>query len=428
MNKIIVSITVCAALLAGCGRQRPAADPHAGHDHAAHEHTGHEGHDHAAHDHSGHNHEGHDHAGHEGHNHEGHSHAAEVAEPAAEEAHAPDEIIFPAAQAALTDFAVETITPGPFSEVIKTSGQILSAQGDQACLSAPVSGIVSLGGTPLTDGSPVRQGTPLFYISSKNIASGDANAKISATYMKARAEYERMEKLLADRIVSQKEYDAARYEYLQAKAEYDAIAAAQSPRGTAVAAPMTGFVTELSVHDGDFVEMGQVLATVARNRRLELRAEVSQKYYAHLKDIRSASFRTPYGDRMLSLSDMNGRLLSTGQAAASTGYMIPVIFSFDNPGGLVPGSYVEVFLLGAPQGEAMSVPVGAITEQQGFYYVYVQLDEEGYQRRQVTLGPNDGMRVRILSGLKPGERVVTRGAVQVKMAAASGAIPHGHSH
>ena len=74
------------------------------------------------------------------------------------------------------------------------------------------------------------------------------------------------------------------------------------------------------------------------------------------------------------------------------------------------------------------VPITAISEQQGLYYVYVQLDEECYQRREVELGADDGLRVRILSGLEPGERVVTRGAVNLKMASASGAIPHGHEH
>ena len=40
----------------------------------------------------------------------------------------------------------------------------------------------------------------------------------------------------------------------------------------------------------------------------------------------------------------------------------------------------------------------------------------------------DGKQVQILKGLHTGERLVTRGAYQVKMASASGTIPHGHSH
>ena len=103
-------------------------------------------------------------------------------------------------------------------------------------------------------------------------------------------------------------------------------------------------------------------------------------------------------------------------------------FEFDNPGDLVAGLYAEVALSGKTREKAVVLPLSALTEAQGIYYVYVQLDEEGYQRREVKIGDNNGREVTVEAGLQPGERVVTRGAVQVKMAAASGTIPHGHSH
>ncbi|UKI39783.1 MAG: hypothetical protein L6V35_03065 [Alistipes putredinis] len=45
----------------------------------------------------------------------------------------------------------------------------------------------------------------------------------------------------------------------------------------------------------------------------------------------------------------------------------------------------------------------------------------------MSIGATDGERAEILSGIEEGQRVVTRGAVHVKMAAMS-AIPHSHSH
>ncbi len=415
MQRHIVSLALCALVAAGCGNRNnnsnnaPAADPHAGHSHAGHDHSGH---DHSGHDHAKENHSGH-----------------ALPAPAKEEgSHAEGEIIFPAEQAALTDFKVEAVQPAPFADVIRTSGQILPAQGDQQCLSASVSGIVSFGEVKLTEGSAVRKGETLFYISSKNIASGDAAQRIKAAYEKARAEYERVVPLAAEQILSQRELEAAQYDYRQAKAEWEAIAGHSTARGVAVTAPTAGYVSGLQVHEGDFVEMGTLLASVARGRRMELRAEVSQRYYDRLRAIRTASFLPPYGERALDLKEMGGKLVSIGQATAAGGYMIPVTFEFDNPGGLASGSYVEVFMRGEPHGEVISVPVGAVTEQQGLFYVYVQLDEEGYLRREVKPGASDGGRIVILSGLEPGERVVTRGAVQVRMAAMSGAIPHGHSH
>ena len=129
-----------------------------------------------------------------------------------------------------------------------------------------------------------------------------------------------------------------------------------------------------------------------------------------------------------SLSDMGGRLLSVGRLADEGSTLIPVTFEFDNRNDIPQGAIVEAYLIGEPVHDALVVPVTAITEAQGIYYVYVQLDEECYQRREVTLGARDGSNVQLLSGIEAGDRVVTRGAVSVKMAAASGAIPHSHSH
>ena len=77
--------------------------------------------------------------------------------------------------------------------------------------------------------------------------------------------------------------------------------------------------------------------------------------------------------------------------------------------------------------EVLSVPHTALTEEQGIYFVYVQLDEECYARREVKLGADNGREVALLSGIHPGERVVMQGAYHVRLASVSKAIP-GHSH
>ena len=56
---------------------------------------------------------------------------------------------------------------------------------------------------------------------------------------------------------------------------------------------------------------------------------------------------------------------------------IPVTFEFDNKGDVIPGSFVEVFLLSSPMENVLSLPHSALTEEQGSFFVYLQLDEEG---------------------------------------------------
>ena len=164
-----------------------------------------------------------------------------------------------------------------------------------------------------------------------------------------------------------------------------------------------------------------------QNKRLVLRADVSEKHYTALPTIQSANFKTPYDNQVYALSELSGKLLSTGKSAETNTFFIPVTFEFNNQGNVIPGSFVEIYLLSSPLENVISIPVSALTNEMGHFYVYKQLDEEGYQKQEVKTGANNGKSVQILSGLTAGDHVVTLGAYQVKMASASAAIP-GHSH
>ena len=61
--------------------------------------------------------------------------------------------------------------------------------------------------------------------------------------------------------------------------------------------------------------------------------------------------------------------------------------------------------------------------------VFVQREGETFERRAVTLGPRSGDLVQITEGVKPGDRVVTKGAYLVRLASLSTSVPaHGHVH
>ena len=391
-----------------------AHDPHAHDEH---------GHDHTAHDHATHDHKDHDHA------HEGHDHAAEISGHAHEgEAGAhSDEIIFTKAQAARTEFEVREIQPGTFHQVIKTTGQILSAPGDESVIVATNNGVVSYADHDLTVGSPVQEGEPVFYIASKHLGDGDYYERTRAAYEQAKAEYERAQKLIGDKIISQKEFESIVLAYQEAKIAFDAISGKNSPQGVGVNTPLGGYIKSINVKDGEYVTAGQAIATVSQNRRLVLRADVSEKHYAALRNITTANFKTPYDNQVYELKELSGRLLSAGKSATDNTFFIPVTFEFDNRGDIIPGSFVEVYLISTPMENVISLPLTALTNEMGYFYVYRQLDEEGYQKQEVQVGASNGKEIQILNGVHPGDRIVTKGAYQVKMASASAAIP-GHTH
>lgn len=384
-------------------------------------HSGHSAnetvHDHDKHDHKAEKHK-HEEEG-EGHN---HAHEHETAD-----AEHQDEIIFTKAQAARTEFEVQEIQPSTFHQVIKATGQILPAPGDESLIVANSSGIITYANHSITNGSAIKQGQPLFYINSKNLGEGDYYSRISANYEKAKAEYERASELVKDKIISQKEYENILLNYQNAKIPYEAIYGKQSAKGMIVNNPMNGYIKNIMVQDGEYVSAGQAIATVSQNKRLILRADVSEKHYAVLPAIRSANFKTPYDNQVYSLTELSGALLSVGKSAEANTFFIPVTFEFDNQGAVIPGSFVEVFLLSSPIGNALTLPITALTNEMGNFYIYKQLDEEGYQKQEVKIGGSNGKEVQVLSGIHAGDRIVTKGAYQVKMASASAAIP-GHTH
>ena len=201
---------------------------------------GHEGHGHST---VTHNNDEHDHEA-EGHDHEaeGHTHGTEGEcngdhkhdaadnhqgtaaghDETAEAAHS-DEIILPKAKADAAGVKVSIVEPAPFQQVIKTSGQVLAAQGDESVAVATVAGVVSFRGK-VTEGMSVGSGTPLVTISSHNIADGDPVQRARIAYEVSKKEYERMKALVKNKIVSDKDFAQAEQNYENARISYEALA------------------------------------------------------------------------------------------------------------------------------------------------------------------------------------------------------------
>lgn len=389
------------AVLASCGQRgsRPDAHSHEGHDHGVEA---------VEHDHE----------------HEGHDHEAERTGHGA----ASDEITLAPEKARAAGIVVETIRPAAFRNVLVASGQVLPVQGGEHTLVANVSGVVSFA-RPVIEGMSVKKQEALVTVSASHLQDGDPAERARIAYETARAEYERASKLVDSRIVSQKEFNAIRENYENARVAYEALRPAEGGKGVAVRAAEDGFVKTCLVKEGDYVAVGQPLLTVVQTNRLYLRAEVPERCYGELSGVSSAHFRTSYSDTVYKLQEHAGRLLSYGRTSGDASFYVPVTFEFDNPGDVLPGAYAEVFLLGRERANVISIPRSALTEEQGVKFIYLQLDDECYRKQAVVTGATDGDRIEITAGLKGGERVVTQGAIYVKLASASNAIPaHTHNH
>lgn len=383
-------------------------------------------HDHLDHDHD------HEHAEeteHHDHDAEGAGMGVEDADHGATGAHA-DEIILSVEKARAAGVKVEEIKAGMFHGVIHTSGKVMSASCDETAVVATISGRVQYK-NHVSEGLKVTAGTTLFSITSAGMqmADGDPVQRARIDYERAERDYTRAKILIKDKIISEKDLAVAKAEYEAAKLTYTSMQRTRSAGGVAVTAPRAGYVKQCMVNGGDYVEAGQTLAIITQNKHLYLRAEIPERHFNELNKIRCAKFRTSYSNRLYDITDMGGHIQSYGRSAEVNNSYIPVIFEFNNTGDVVQGSYAEIYLITQNRPNVITLPLTAITEEQGIHFVYIQVDAEGYRKQEVTLGESDGERVEILSGVKQGDRVVTKGAVQVRLASAANAIPaHNHNH
>ena len=352
------------------------------------------------------------------------SHEAEEAD----HDHGDDVITLSTEKAEAAGVKVETITTAPFRKVIKAGGEILSAQGDESTIVATVSGVASITNN-LTEGAAIHAGQNLVTISSQNLQDGDPNKRAKINYEIAKKEYERVLPLVESKIVSQKDFARIEQDYENARITYEANAKGHSSKGQQIKSTKSGFIKTAYIQEGSYVEVGQPLFTITQNKQLYLRAEVGEKYFTQLKDITSAHFKMAYHKEVYKLDNLNGKVVSYGKNPAEDCHLIPITFAFNNMGEVIPGSYVEVFLLSHEYDNSISLPLGAITEEQGLYFVYKKVCEEDYEKVEVTLGNDNGERIQILSGITEGEPIVTSGAQQLKLASATNAIPaHSHEH
>ncbi len=334
-----------------------------------------------------------------------------------------DEIVMSPADAIRFGVAVECVRPSQFNEVVKVMGEVLPAASDQAVVTSPASGVVTLA-KGITQGENVKAGGLVATISAKGITGGDQNEAARVNLEAAKRELDRLTPLLADGIVTKKDYNDALQAYESAKVSYSTRAA-----GGAVTAPMSGVIGNLLVADGAYVEAGQAIATVARSTRMTLRVLLPQRYISFLPVIHTANIQPAQSDKVISLSDCDGKLMSSTVAAGNDvrGY-IPVYFSFDNNGEIAPGSAADVYLIGNVRSGVVTVPVSAVSEQMGETFVYVKKDAHGYEKCPVKLGKNDGKRVEVIEGISHGDSVVTKGMTFIRLAETSTVVPEGHSH
>lgn len=327
---------------------------------------------------------------------------------------------------------------------ISAWGKLKARADGQALVSAPMGGRLELieGRAPKL-GQRVQAGEVLARLWARP-SEGDDAPSLTLAVEKARIELNhaqhervRVEGAHKEGVATERELDAAQEFERQAQADLRAaqqrMAQWQQAHGGGsgaleLRAPLSGVLTEARVTSGAFAQEGEALLRIVDLERLWLEVQVPAAQVGAVHKPSGAWFEVESFERPWEVS--GDALVAAGAEVDEATRTIPFLFEVANPqGALKAGLLAEVHLLTDAPREVLAIPASALIQDGGAPAVFVQTEGESFERRTVQVGLRDGAWVEVLSGLAPGERVVSKGAWSVKLASSGSAIPaHGHAH
>ena len=342
------------------------------------------------------------------------------------------------------DFETAVVREQSVRDSIRVPARVEARPGGAADVVAPIDGrLTRVADVP--SGANVARGQELARLLPPALASGDlpqlqrARAEAQSVLALATRDRERAERLTSAGAAPEKRLDEARSEEEQAKARFAAAESSLAQYNAAraggatdaegsfvVRAPVSGVIAQRDAATGANVAAGTILFRVVDAAQVHVVGQIPEVEAARARLVRAAEIEIGgQSDRVPA-----GRLVSTGKVLDPQSRTLPITFALDNRMlGLPVGHAIVLHLLLDTTPARPVVPAAAIVDDAGRPIVFVQREGETFERRAVTLGPRSGDVVQIAEGVKPGDRVVTKGAYLVRLASLSTSVPaHGHVH
>jgi membrane fusion protein, multidrug efflux system len=276
-------------------------------------------------------------------------------------------------------------------------------------------------------GATVRKGDVLFVIDPRPFQAEADRAEAAARSARAKAELaklelSRAERLLGDKAIAQREYDAS----ASAQKELEANArAAQAQYDTAklnlaytrVTSPIDGRVSKAEITLGNLVDASSVLTSVVSLERIYASFDGDEDTYLR---VRSQAHSGQSVTVRVGLANEEGfphegRLEFVDNQLDTRAGSVRMRAIFANKDDVMaPGLFARVQIGGGDAKPALLISDRAVGTDQSHKFVFV-VDKDGKaEYREVKLGPVvDGLRV-VKAGLKPGEKIVVNGLQRVR--------------
>ena len=236
-------------------------------------------------------------------------------------------------------------------------------------------------------------------------AEGNLN-EARARFEEAIAEFQRIETIFGDQLVSEAEFDRARAARDSARARLESaqasLAEAREQFGyTTVTAPYPGIVTDRHVEVGESVNPGSPLLTGVSLEQLRVSINVPQRLMEGLRRYREAQVVLDHGERIAAESLT---IFPFADPATNTFQVRVNLPELDEAVGLFPGMFVKTAIkLG--EDRRLVIPSEAVIFRSEVVAAYV-IDPDGrIGFRQIRVGRELPEGFEVLAGLREGERV-----------------------
>lgn len=293
------------------------------------------------------------------------------------------------------------VTPGPFAETVTSTGSLRAEEGVE--LQAETNGkVVAIN---FTEGTNVRKGALLVKLNDADLRASLARATYRRELAKTRER--RYGQLLGQKVVTQDDYDSALNDVNVQQAEM-ALYQAQIAE-TEIRAPFDGVVGLRYVSMGAFVNATTRIATLQRLEKLKIDFAVPEKYTGRVTVGSTITFTVAGG-----AEKFTGQIFAIDPRIDSgTRTLLIRAVSDNHDGRLLPGAFANIEFTLSELKEALLIPSEAVVPGLDEKNVFVMSDGKA-ERRVVAIGTRTASAVHILSGLTPGEIVITSGLQQMR--------------
>jgi membrane fusion protein (multidrug efflux system) len=246
-------------------------------------------------------------------------------------------------------------------------------------------------------------------------------AAIEAERELARITFERMEGLLNERVVSRAEFDRATAEYRQTDARLDEVRAVIERK--TIRAPFAGMLGIRQVNLGQYLAGGDPLVMLQSLSPIYVNFGVPQQSLGQIPVGREVRVTT---DDVAGI-EWTGKVTAVDSLVDEATRNIQVQATLANPDGkLRPGMFVQAEVVLGPSRPVVALPASAISYAPYGDSVFVVTEMKtdggvayrGVRQQFVRLGPARGDQVSVVSGVQPGDEVVTSGVFKLRNGAA----------